>query len=193
MHTTRISLIQAVASGEVEAWQEWDDIYRPLIQKWLGGYHLQPSDVADLTQEVMTAFVRKIEDFDHNGRIGALRNWLRTTTVNVARNYLHRQNLPAAGTSQIREMLLQLEDPHSSISGEFNLEHDRNLIRKLLERISKQFEPITLDIFQTHVVVGLGAVETAEKLKTTVASVHTAKSRVLRRLRQYAADWIDDI
>ncbi len=193
MHTTRISLIRALASGEVEAWQEWDDLYRPLIQKWLGSYHLQPNDVADLTQEVMTAFVRQVQDFDHNGRIGALRNWLRTTTVNVARNYLRRQNVQTAGTNQTEEMLLQLEDPHSSISAEFNLEHDRNLIRKLLERISKQFEPITLDIFQTHVVDGLGAVETAERLKTTVASVHTAKSRVLRCLRQYAADWIDDI
>ena len=142
----------------------------------------------------MTDLVREIGNVDHNGRVGAFRNWLRTTTVNLARNYL-RHNSPARGTglSEVHQMLSQLEDPRTALSQQFDLEHDRTVIRALLDRVSRQFEPATIDMFQLHVVEDCPADEAARRLGVSVASVHTAKSRVLRRLRQEATDWIDDI
>ncbi|MFT7641912.1 MAG: RNA polymerase sigma factor (sigma-70 family) [Pirellulaceae bacterium] len=128
-----------------------------------------------------------------NGRVGAFRNWLRTTTINLARNFLRRRNIAAGtGSSGIHEMLGQLEDPQSAISREFNVAHDHNVVRHLMELISNQFEPVTLEIFQKYVVQGQSARETAAEMQVSVASVHTAKSRVLRRLRKYAENMIDD-
>lgn len=195
MHTTRISLIQKLGAGEAQAWNELDRVYRPLIHGWLRRYHLQPSDADDLTQEVLTVLVRGVADFEHNGRVGAFRNWLRTTTVNLARNYLRRKNQFQAGggADAFQEMLDQLEDPQSRVSQEFEWEHDRAVVRRLLEQLASQFEAVTIDIFRMHVVDGVGVQETAQKLGVGVASVHTAKSRVLRRLRQDAAEIIDNI
>ncbi len=194
MHTTKISLLQQLTSGEPDAWRELDEMYRPLIARWLRRYQLEASDVEDLTQEVMSLLIRDIGKFHHNGRVGAFRTWLKMTAVNLARNYLRRKNLPrGTGGSSFLERLDQLEDPHSNESRAFELEHDRAVVQRLLQRISNQFEPITFQIFRSHVLEGQSARETAEKLEVSVASVHTAKSRVLRRLRQLAADCIDDL
>ena len=145
MHTTRLTLLQRLGGGEPDAWRELDEMYRPLIARWLQRYQLESSDVEDLTQEVMTVLVRDIDKFEHNGRVGAFRNWLRMTSVNLTRNYLRRKNLVrGTGGSSFQERLDQLEDPNSSESRAFDLEHDRTLVQLLMSRISNQFEPITL-------------------------------------------------
>lgn len=193
MHTTRLSLIDQLGGGDPSAWMELDRLYRPLIHNWLRRFPLQSCDVDDITQDVMTVVIRDISNFEHSGRIGAFRNWLRTTTVNLARNHIRRQNAMSAGSDAIQSMLAELEDPGSPLSKQFDQEHDRAVVGKLLDQLARQFEPITVEIFQLHVVQAVGAQETAAKLNVSVASVHTAKSRVLRRLRQDAAHWIDDL
>lgn len=194
MHSTQISFIRKLTTGEQKAWEELNQDYRPLIRKWLRKYQLQDCDVEDLTQEVMAVLFRSMDEFRHNGRVGAFRNWLRTTSVNITRNYLRRANIPqATGLSVFQQRLLQLEDPNSQASAEFDREHDRMVIRRLLANISKQFEPITLEIFQMHVVAGVPATETAKQLNVSTASVHTAKSRVMRQLRRVAADELGEV
>ena len=193
MHTTRLSLIQQLGAGQADAWHELDQVYRPLITHWLRRYRFPLEDVQDVTQEVMAVVVRQIGQFEHSGQVGAFRNWLRTTTVNLARNYLRKRNNAVSGSAGLMQMLDQLEDPRSSTAQEFDREHDLHVVRRLLEQISVQFTPQTLAVFRMHVIGGVSAQDAAKQLGVSVASVHAAKSRVLSRLRQQAADWIDEI
>src|SRR5262249_61383166 len=100
--------------------------YRPLIFHWLRRYDLQASDAEDIAQEVMSVVVRRVGEFDHNGRVGAFRHWLRTVTVHTARNFLgrHAHRPEATGSSAFLEMLGQLEQPDSDISRPFDRQHD---------------------------------------------------------------------
>lgn len=191
MNTTRISLLNELCGRETEPWRELDRLYRPLIANWLRRFELQPDDQDDLFQELMTVLVWKIEEFEHNGRRGAFRNWLRTTVVNLARNYLRRKLARGTGTDEVQEMLEQYADPNSDLSVEFDLAHQRHLLHRLLERLENEFQPITLQAFQAHVVESRSAEETAEMLNISVASVYTAKSRVIRRLREHAEHLLD--
>lgn len=196
MHTTRISFIKHLGTGEADAWNELEQIYQPLIVNWLRRFQLQDNDAQDLTQEVMLVLAQQIGQFEHSGNVGAFRNWLRTTTVNLAHNYLRKTKkelAQAVGSDTFLEMLHQLADPDSDISREFRIEHDRLVVRRLLEQVKERFEPVTLEIFRLHVVQGVGARETAQELGVSVASVHTAKSRVLRQLRAQAADLIEEM
>ncbi len=194
MDQTRISFLHHLADGKPDAWEELDHVYRPLILHWLRRYNVQPSDADDLAQEVMTVVLRQIGEFEHNGRVGAFRNWLRTTAANLTRNYFRKRNIPrATGSSTFMEMLEQLEDPNSGASREFDKAHDRFVVNRLLTRIAVDFEAETLKIFQFYVIEGHEARQTAEELGVSIATVHTAKSRVLRRLRQMAADLIDEM
>lgn len=192
MDKTRLTLIERISGGEDDAWTEMDGLYRPLIRGWLGRFRLQDNDAEDITQEVLSVLVRQIGNFRHNGRTGAFRNWLRTTTVNVARNQL-RKHQAAIGANQLQVTLEQLEDPKSDASREFDTQHNRHVVSFLLDEIQKEFAETTLKVFRCHVVEGTSVTETADRLGVSRATVHTAKSRVLRKLRQRAGDLLDDL
>ncbi|MEL6110515.1 MAG: sigma-70 family RNA polymerase sigma factor [Planctomycetota bacterium] len=192
MDKTRLTLIERISGGEDDAWTEMDGIYRPLIRGWLGRFRLQPNDADDITQEVLSVLVRQIRNFRHNGRLGAFRNWLRTTTVNVARNQL-RKHQAAIGANDLQVTLEQLEDPKSHMSREFDAQHNRHVVAFLLDEIQKEFATTTLEVFRCHVVEGSSVAETADRLGVSHATVHTSKSRVLRKLRQRAGDLLDDL
>ena len=194
MNDTRITLLQQIASGNSVAWNEAEELYRPLIAKWLRMQGLPPGETDDLTQEVMLVLVRRAEDFEHNGRVGAFRAWLRQTTANVARNYVRQRKLPQAdGSSQFQQVLDQLAVDTSEVSRVFDVEHDRMIIQRLLNTISEQIKPVNLEIFKRNVLDEVSAQDVAKELGVSVASVHTAKSRIMRRLRETAADLIDEL
>ena len=62
-------------------------IYEPLIVGWVFRAGIDESDVSDVTQEVLTALCQELTNFEHNGRTGAFRNWLKMITVNRCRRY----------------------------------------------------------------------------------------------------------
>lgn len=195
MDPTRISFIQYLSHGKHRAWEEMDRTYRPLIYHWLRRYQLQSSDAEDIAQEVMAVVVRRVGEFDHNGRVGAFRHWLRTITVHTARNFLdkHGHQPEATGSSLLLEMLAQLEDPASEASRLFDRQHDQFVLQAMLERVVEQFEPGTINAFRMHVLEGVDAKVTAGRLGVSPRVVYIAKSRVLRALREQAADWIDEL
>jgi RNA polymerase sigma-70 factor (ECF subfamily) len=88
-------------------------------------------------------------------------------------------------------ILSQLEDPHSALSRQWDEEHDRHVVRKLMELIEPQFESVTLQAFRRVVFDGVPATHVATELNISVNAVLLAKSRVLKRLRQEGEGLID--
>lgn len=194
MHATSASLLdRARVSPNGDSWRHLVGIYDPLVRGWLKHRGLSPSDVDDVTQDVMAVVVRRLADFRHNGRVGAFRTWLKTITVNCLRDHWKRgKNLPkATGQSSFQEFLAALADPESELSRQWDLEHDRHVARQLLEVLRKEFEPRTWQAFQRTALEGASASDAAAELGLTVNAVFIARSRVLARLRQEATELID--
>ena len=192
MDTTRISLLNLLSQRDENAWRELDKLYRPLIFNWLRRYQLATSDAEDIAQEVMTVVSKKIAQFEHNGRKGAFRLWLKTITIHSTQNYLDKhQRQPQTGSVLLQGMIAELQDPNSELSAQFDREHDQHVLRMLLDRLSSQFQGSTLEAFRLHVLQGLSVQETAAQLGLATQTVYVAKSRVLRSLREQAEGWID--
>jgi RNA polymerase sigma-70 factor (ECF subfamily) len=78
MDKTSLSLLQRVCDeSDSESWQTLADLYTPLLQRWLRRYGLQSSDADDLVQDVLMAVAQDLPKFQHTGRSGAFRAWLR--------------------------------------------------------------------------------------------------------------------
>jgi RNA polymerase sigma-70 factor (ECF subfamily) len=169
------------------AWQRFVALYTPLIRLWLGR-HLQPADVEDLTQEVLTVLVAKVPAFEHAGRPGSFRAWLRAVCVNCLRAFW-RNRPPATDTDAL---LRQLEDPHGEGSRRWDQEHDDHVLRRALDLIEPEFKPATWRAFRRLVTDGATPEEVAAELGLTVNAVFIAKSRVLRRLREEVRGLVDD-
>lgn len=192
---TRITLLQEVSGGSQDAWVELTQIYQPLIINWLRRFELQPSDAEDLTQDVLTSLFSSVERFGHNGRIGAFRSWLRSITHNQAIDFLRRRSDRDVqiGQSSFAETIQQLMDPGSTVSQIFDRQHDLHLLATLLKRVAAEFQESTMNLFRQHVMQGQPATDVAAEFRVSRHAVYMAKSRVMRRLRELAPGFIEDI
>lgn len=195
MNETSLSLLDR-ARGDVtdEAWQQMTEVYSALLRSWLTRFDVASTDADDLVQEVLLTLSRELRHFEHSGRTGAFRNWLRRILVNRLRDFWRsRKYRPAAiGGSTWAEQLERLADESSDVSREWNLEHDRYVMARLLESLRPRFEPKTWEAFHRQMFGGQRADSVAAELGMPLNSVYVARSRVLTALRREAAGLIDE-
>jgi RNA polymerase sigma-70 factor (ECF subfamily) len=193
MQSTHISLLTAAGSGSEQAWGSLVELYRPLVYSWLRRHDVAHHDAEDLAQDVMAVVVRELPRFEHCGSRGAFRSWLRAITANRAKGYWRAGKIrPAAsGRSSFLVMVEQLADEDSPMSRLWNREHDAHVLRQLLVQTKPEFEPATFQAFRRQVFDGVTAEEVSRELGISVGAAYSAKSRVLRRLREVAAGAVD--
>jgi len=190
MAETSLTLLERLQRDpDPASWQRLVDIYGPLIARWLSRSPLQKADHEDLTQEVLKVVVQKLPDFQRR-REGSFRAWLRGVTANCMREFWRSSKYRpvATGDSDFLQKLQELEDPKSQLAQAWNTEHDRHVVRRLLELIAPQFEPTTLQAFRRVVWDGQKSAQVAAELGISVNAVFLAKSKVLRALRQETAE-----
>jgi RNA polymerase sigma-70 factor (ECF subfamily) len=184
---TPISLLERLHLGpDPASWERLVALYTPLILGWLQRYGVQPADADDLLQEVLTVLLRELPEFRHDLRRGAFRRWLRAIVVNRLRPFWRsRKTRPQpVGQTDLETVLDQLEDPESDLSRQWDEEHDRHVVRRLLELIEPEFEPATWQAFRLLVLEGLPTATVAERVGITANAVRIAKHRVLARFRE---------
>ena len=91
---TRPSLLVRIRDPRDEpAWQEFAEIYGPLIVRLGLAKGLQEADAADLAQEVFSSVARSAETGGYDPARGSFRGWL----FGIARNKAWTSSRPAAG------------------------------------------------------------------------------------------------
>jgi RNA polymerase sigma-70 factor, ECF subfamily len=190
VNPTSVSLLDRLRAAQADDpdWLRLEEIYRPLIRRWLGRAPGLGDESADLTQEVFLVMVRDIPTFERR-REGSFRAWVRLITVNVLRNYRKRQfRKPAVGMDPCDAFLDGLAEPNSELAREWDLDHDRHIFQKLQTAVQPAFAPATWEAFRRFAIDGLPAAQVAAELGLTVNAVTLAKSRILKRLREEAGD-----
>ncbi len=189
MDTTSVSLLERLRrQPDAQSWQQLVAIYQPWLRGWLQAHFLQSADAEDVVQEVLAVLVREIGHFEHNGRRGAFRTWLRGIVVNRLREFRRKS---AAVSAEMASQLDQLADEDSRFSQMWDREHDQYVVNQLLAKIAGDFQPITWRAFQAFVLEEKSATQVAAELGISEGAVWTAKSHVLKRLRQEAGQWLD--
>jgi len=182
---TSLSLLEQLREPGDEGWDRVVTLYTSLLHAWFHSAGLQAADCDDLTQRVLEVLVRRMPEFEHNGRPGAFRTWLRNITYNLLREFWRR-----SPTSESASVLKDLIDPHSGLSQFWDRQHDRHVLHRLLESVQPEFAEITWLAFRRLALDGASAREVAAELDTSVNAVLIAKSRVLARLRQEARELV---
>jgi RNA polymerase sigma-70 factor (ECF subfamily) len=193
MDQTRQSLLLRAQTGEEKAWKDLTELYRPLILGWLNHQGMPAGDLEDLSQEILLSVVKHLPSFQHSGRRGAFRSWLRTIVCSRSTDYWRALDAAtqANGGSGATAALQQLADPDSGLNRQWDEEHDRYVLSCLLDLMEEEFEPTTLRAFRRLALDGASGAEAAQELGVSVTAVYVAKSRVLQRIRQAAEGLID--
>ena len=91
--TTRASLIVRLrTTDDAVAWQEFVDIYQPLVFRLARAKGLQTADALDTTQEVLARVAHVINGWDPNPELGTFRGWISRITRNLVVDFLRSQN-----------------------------------------------------------------------------------------------------
>ena len=179
---TSLSLLEHLRAPEAaDAWARVVNIYTSLLHIWFHAAGLQVADRDDLTQRILEILFRRMPEFEHNGRPGAFRAWLRGIAINMLREFWRGRPAPASDS-----VLQQLVDHQSSLSRLWDKQHDHHVLHSLLELVKPEFPESTWQAFHRLTFDGVPAGEVATELGKTVNAVLIAKSRVLARLRQEA-------
>ncbi len=183
---TRITLLNRIRDSEDgDAWSEFAQLYGPVIYGFARKRGLQDADAADLVQDVLRSVARNAEKLNYDPKRGTFRGWLYTVTRNKIYNHLsaNKNRAKPSGDSGAQERLENIPgkaDPHEA---DWELEYQRRLSSKAMDRIRHEFQSNTWKAFWGTAVEGESATEVGKALKMTAGAVYVAKSRVLARLR----------
>jgi RNA polymerase sigma-70 factor (ECF subfamily) len=83
------------------------------------------------------------------------------------------------------------DGPAAELTRQWDQEHDRLVMARLMELIRPEFTESTWAAFRRYALEGVSAADAARELGLTVNAVCVAKSRVLRRLREEARGLLD--
>src|SRR5436190_4723777 len=143
MDETRQSLLLRARTGQEKAWKDLTDLYRPLIIGWLNRQGVPPRDLEDLSQDILLSVVKHLPAFEHSGRRGAFRSWLRTIVCSRTADYWRALDgrTQASGGSGAAAALQLIEDPDSDLNRQWDDEHDGYVLDCLLDLVQEEFEP----------------------------------------------------
>jgi RNA polymerase sigma-70 factor (ECF subfamily) len=88
---TRASLLIRIRNpADQAAWQNFVEIYRPVIVRLARKQGMQEADANDIAQQVLFAVAKAVEQREHDPKRAKFRTWLRAVVHNAILNTLTR-------------------------------------------------------------------------------------------------------
>lgn len=161
------------------AWEEFESRYAPIIRQFASRCGAQPHDIDDILQDIMTSLAGRASEFRYDPSKGSFRGYLKTCTVRAA--------MKRAGASlRFRGVPLdQIPEPEATVEPLWNDAWEANLISQALKLMRKQQQGSkTYRAFEEYVLKDRSPAVVATELDMSENSVHQAKTRMTRLLRE---------
>jgi len=190
--TTRISLLLRVKDkANHGAWEEFVSIYQPVVYRFGRQRGLQSADAQDLAQNVMSAVVERIPDWEPDSSRAHFRTWLSRIAANQTVTMFRRRKPDAArgGTSAMMALHSQPQDDFTDLQ----MNYRREVFRFAAKQVRAEFEEATWQAFWLTAVDGISVADAARSLGRSIGSVYTARSRIVRRLQELTSDFDEEL
>ncbi|HVA51726.1 MAG TPA: RNA polymerase sigma factor [Pirellulales bacterium] len=175
--------------ADQQAWREFVEIHQPVIYRLARYKGLQHADADDVVQQVLSAVAGAVERWQPDENRGRFRTWLQTIARNRIANALSRQAADrASGESGERELLAR-QPAAEADSRLLVTECRREIFQWAARQIRDEFETDTWDAFWQTAVQGRKVSDVARLLGKTAGAIYTARSHVMRRLKQKVLEW----
>ena len=184
--TTRDSLLTQLRRDPCDqaGWDEFVERYGRHIYRWCRKWKLQDADAEDVTQDILAKLTRKLRAFAYDPS-RSFRGWLKTVAHHAWRDFEEgrRRGKPAAGGSQVQELMLTLE-AREDLAQKLEEAFDLELLEAAKARVRLRVAPHTWEAFCLLALEGLPVAEVAARVHLQVAMVYVAKSKVQKMLQE---------
>ena len=181
---TRESLLLQIREPENrEAWEEFVEIYRPVVYRIAISKGLQHADAMDLVQTVFISVAGSISDWEKHDANSRFRHWLLRVAKNATINAITRRPQDqAAGGSGVVEELGNLPNQNDENARQIDAEYQRQLYLRAAEQVRCNVTPTTWQAFELTAIEGMSIEEAAQELGKSIGSVYASLSRIMKQL-----------
>ena len=186
-------MIQVKDPSNRLAWERFVAIYQPVIYRIAVARGLQDADAHDLTQQVLMAVATAIPRWESSSPSARFHHWLRRVTRNAIINAVtRRKGELATGSSSVRDLLAEIEQPEPATQSLVELEVRRELYVIAAETVRAEVHEDTWRAFELTVVEGVSNADAAAILGKTLGTIYTCRCRVMQKLRA-AVEKLEDV
>lgn len=160
------------------SWQEFHDRYAPVIRGFVRNAGRPGAEAEDIVQDVLLGFFQAAPRFIYDPARGRFRGYLKRCTLNALRR---RRNAPAGHAASLDEL-----DPAEDAETEapWASAWEAQLFERAVRDVATRVDAKTYEAFELYARRGVPAEEVARQLGVGVNSVHQAKTRVTKLVRE---------
>lgn len=181
---TRDSLIVGIQSQQnKEAWEEFVEIYRPVVYGVAISRGLQHADALDLVQLVFVSVAKSISRWEKSSEKTRFRNWILRVAKNATINAITRRPPDQAlGGEGFRNEQMEAVSSESPSELELDIEYQRQLYLRAAERIRSCVSQENWTAFQMTAVDGISIEQASKELGKSAGAIYATRSRIMKQL-----------
>lgn len=182
---TRDTLLLKIQSQEnQEAWEEFVEIYRPVVYGVAISRGLQHADALDLVQTVFVSVANSISRWEKSDeKKSRFRNWLLRVSKNATINAVTRRPMDQARGGDgfpVEQVDNVRHDFPSEV--ELDLQYQRQLYRRAAEQVRTRVSEKNWAAFKLTAIDGVPIEDAARELNTSRGAIYAARSRIMKQL-----------
>lgn len=174
-----------------DGWRSLIAVFSPVVYRWSRQAGISEDESADIVQEVFASVARSLHRFRREQPSGSFRSWIATITRNKIHDHyrrVRRRPIAFGGTDAMAHWQEIAESEESSWTNEAI---SGQVARQALALLQAEFQERTWRAFWLTAIEDQPADGVARDLGMSLASVYQSKCRVLRRLREWMAEFPD--
>jgi RNA polymerase sigma-70 factor (ECF subfamily) len=192
MTETRSSLLHRLRNlADQESWGEFIALYEPLLLAYVRSKGLQEHDARDVVQNIFTKLHHVLPDFQLDRARGRFRTWLWQVTSNAIADWGRARKRQEREEDAYRERLGS--QPDAEPDAEWSDSYRKRVLEVVLSRVRTRTQPNTWACFEQRVLRGRPSAAIAAELGMTANAVKVNASRVLARVREQCAEYMEDL
>ncbi|MEM7147729.1 MAG: sigma-70 family RNA polymerase sigma factor [Verrucomicrobiota bacterium] len=183
LDTRQTLLLKIRDADNDDAWNEFADLYTPVIRNYCALRSVHQQDIPDVTQDVLATVARAIKKFEYDPDKGTFRDWLFIVTRSKVFNHFNKKKKQPQGTGRttIHQLLEEQPDPKEQI--DWDLEYKKQMFQWAADKVRPEFKEQTWEAFWQTAVDQVPTDTVAQSIGLSPGAVYVAKSRVIARLR----------
>jgi RNA polymerase sigma-70 factor (ECF subfamily) len=188
--TTRPSLLLRIRDrSDSGAWQTFDALYRPMLQRFARSRGLSPEDAEDIAQQCLTVITDRIVEFSYDPQKGRFKGWLRTLVNNRVRNLLRDRRERQGHNADLQNLVEPAPTPDEAFDQIWAQEHLWHCLRALRGEV----EEVTFLAFLHYVIEQRPLEQVCQELSLTPGNVYTIKWRLTQRVAAKMRELVDGL
>lgn len=169
------------------AWNEFVEVYTPLIYRFCRSRGVSTDHIADVTQDTLQSVVKAIQTFEYRPEKGKFRSWLfRVTYSRLARHMAKENRQPHTPGASVVQNLAEAQGA-DQLEEKWNLEYRQQMFRWATSKVRPSVADKAWEAFWLTAVDGKSGQEVGALLGMSTGAVYVAKSRIVAQLRQCVA------